>query len=333
MTDWSATLLMVMSVAAGWLGAMWVLRHADRLKLVSVPNQRSSHVQPTPHGGGLGIVLGGSIVGAWLAWGESWALGAMAGLALLLAMVGLVDDIRSLPARVRFLTQLLVVASLLWLADFHNNEGWMMFGLLLFAGVWWINLFNFMDGIDGLAGAQAIFMLLAAAAIGALFHPEVASTTSWLWMLNLSAATVGFLLLNWPPARIFMGDVGSTYLAFLIFGLAVTSVREGWMNYSAWIILAAVFVTDATVTLLRRILAGERWFEAHRSHVYQRMTRRFGSHRPVTLIVSAVNTMWLFPFAWASVACPSWAWIHVFMAYLPLGVMALILRAGVKDHA
>lgn len=108
-------------------------------------------------------------------------------------------------------------------------------------------------------------MLLAGAVMAVWANAKVVSSPAWMWMLCIAAATMGFLLLNWPPAKIFMGDVGSTWLAFMVFALALLSVQSGWLRYAAWLVLGAVFVTDATVTLLTRMLRGERWYEAHRS--------------------------------------------------------------------
>jgi Fuc2NAc and GlcNAc transferase len=210
--------------------------------------------------------------------------------------------------------------------------GWVMYGLLLLAGVWWINLFNFLDGIDGIAGAQAVFMLLGGAVLSAWVNAEVMSSPVWMLMLCIAAATVGFLLLNWPPAKIFMGDVGSTWLAFMVFALALLSVQADWLSYATWLVLAAVFVTDATVTLLTRLLRGERWFEAHRNHAYQKLARRWGGHRPVTLLAVGINVLWLAPLAGACAAWPQWAFGWVLLAYLPLVVGAVALSAGRSEY-
>lgn len=214
--------------------------------------------------------------------------------------------------------------------------GWVLFGLLMLAGVWWINLFNFMDGIDGIAGVQAIFMLLAGAVLVLWAEPQAVHSPVWMWMLCVAAATAGFLLLNWPPAKIFMGDVGSTWLAFMVFALALLCVQAGWLSYAAWLVLAAVFVTDATVTLLTRMLRGERWYEAHRSHAYQRLSRRWqggrkAGHRAVTLLVVAVNGLWLAPWAWACVQWPAVSVAFVVAAYLPLVLAVLWLGGGRPD--
>jgi Fuc2NAc and GlcNAc transferase len=337
--------MMATSALVAWGVAAWVRHRAEALRLVQLPNHRSSHVQPTPNGGGLGIVVAGSLAGVGLVLFSGWTLGwFVLGLSALLAAVGLLDDIQHLPARVRFGVQVAVCAGLLfWLGDLpkftFSTElefelgGWILSGLLLLAGVWWINLFNFMDGIDGIAGAQAIFMLLGAAALAAWTNADVISSPVWMLMLCVAAATVGFLLLNWPPAKIFMGDVGSTWLAFMVFTLALLSVQAGWLSYATWLVLAAVFVTDATVTLLTRLLRGERWYEAHRNHAYQKLARRWGGHRPVTLRAVAVNMLWLAPLAGACAAWPQWAFVWVLLAYAPLVVGAIALGAGRQEHA
>ena len=125
-----------------------------------------------------------------------------------------------------------------------------------------------------------------------------------------------------------MGDVGSTYLAFMIFALALFSTRAGWLNYPAWLILGASFIADASVTLVRRFLAGERWFEAHRSHAYQHLARRF-SHRRATLAYLIINAGWLAPMAALSLkTAPGWDWLLAAIAYAPLCLAALACRAG-----
>lgn len=331
-----------------WGVAAWVLRRAETLRLVQMPNHRSSHVDPTPNGGGLSMVVAGSMAGLGLVLFFGWADGAVVlGLAAVLAAVGLRDDMAHLPARVRFGVQVVVCAAgLIALRDLPalalstelelEVAGWALLGLLLLGGVWWINLFNFMDGIDGIAGTQAVFMLLTGAAMAVWAVPESVQSPIWLWMLCVVAATVGFLLLNWPPAKIFMGDVGSTWLAFMVFALALLSVRAGWLSYAVWLVLAGFFVSDATVTLLTRILRGEQWYEAHRSHAYQRLSRRWqgdrkAGHRWVTLFAAAVNGLWLAPWAWACLQWPAGAVAFVVAAYLPLVLAALWLGAGRPD--
>lgn len=335
-------LFLLVLVALAWGVAFWVRFHAERLKLVQAPNHRSSHIQPTPNGGGSGVVLAGTLAGAGLAllneWPLAWVISAVA---LLLAAVGLRDDIRHLPIAMRFAVQIGAIAILLAvvgdmpaidLAMGLSLSGLLLYVLLLLMGVWWTNLFNFMDGIDAIAGSQALIMLLAAACLSVWGQPDievwVARNPGWIWMLCIAAATLGFLLLNWPPAKIFMGDVGSLYLGFMIFALALISVRSGGLSYPVWLVLGALFVVDATVTLITRMLRGERWYEAHRSHVYQRLSVRWSGHRPVTLLAIAINFLWLTPLAWACHVRPQWALEMVLVAYVPLVVGAVVLGAG-----
>lgn len=332
--------VMVLSALVAWGIAAWVRHRAEALRLVQAPNHRSSHVQPTPNGGGLGIVVAGSLAGVGLGHFSGWTISwFVLGLGALLAAAGLRDDIQHLPARVRFGVHVAVCTGLLFaLGDLPSISfrlglqfemgGWVLSGLLLLAGVWWINLFNFMDGIDGIAGVQAVFMLLGGAALAAWANANVISSPVWMLMLCVAAATVGFLLLNWPPAKIFMGDVGSTWLAFIVFALALLSVQADWLSYATWLVLAAVFVTDATVTLITRVLGGERWYEAHRNHSYQKLARRSSGHRPVMLLAVAINVLWLAPLAWACAAWPLWTFWWVLLAYAPLVIGALVLGAG-----
>jgi Fuc2NAc and GlcNAc transferase len=185
-----------------------------------------------------------------------------------------------------------------------------------------------MDGIDGLAGMQALFMLLAAACFSVWQQPHVTHVPEWTWMIAIAAAVVAFLQFNWPPATIFMGDVGSTWLAFMMVSVAAISVLDGWMTTSTWLILGGVFIVDSTTTLLRRMFRKARWFEAHRSHAYQRLAVRWRSHRHVTLLVSAINLLWLAPVAYVSLLWPQWAWFLTGVAYTPLIAASLALGAG-----
>jgi len=317
----------------------WMCRRAESLQLIQVPTSRSSHKIPTPSGGGLGIVVAASLGGAGLVLFFGWTLGGLVlGLGLLLAVMGLRDDVRHLSAYVRLSVQLPVCAGFLialgdlpsisFSDDLKLEHAWVLMGVLLLAGVWWINLFNFMDGIDGIAGAQAIFMLLGGAALSAWVSAEVMSNPIWMLMQYIAAATGGFLLLNWPPSKIFMGDVGSTWLAFMLFALALLSVQAGWLSYITWLVLSALFVTDATTTLLTRILRRERWYEAHCCHAYQRLTRRWidnrkSSHGAVTLLAIGINLLWIWPLSAATIWLPAGNWFWLSLAYLPLSVGVL----------
>ena len=150
--------------------------------------------------------------------------------------------------------------------------------------------------------------------------------------LALAAASLGFLVFNWPPAKIFMGDVGSTYLGYVLAAVALVTIAEGRLGLAQWAILAAAFVTDASVTLIRRLLRGERIAEAHRLHAYQALSRRWGGHLPVTVGFSVLNIVWLLPLAWLA-AVPGWAIGAVCAAYLPLIALALVSGSGAPETA
>ncbi len=291
-------------------------------------------------------MIASSLIGISLALNSDWWFGwVLLVLGSLIAVMGLWDDIQHLSARVRFGVQTLVYCGLLvalgdlpavnftpFLPEDLALKGWVLLILLLVAGLWWINLFNFMDGIDGLAGSQAVFMLVASVGLAIWQRPDTIAEQTWLWTVCIAAATVGFLLLNWPPARIFMGDVGSTYLGFMIFALALLSVKTADLSYQMWLILSAVFVTDATVTLASRLLRGERLYQAHRSHAYQHLAQRWRSHCSVTLAFLGINVTFLLPLAWCCFVWPQWAWVYTFVAYAPLTFAAMMLKAGRQDE-
>jgi len=338
--------LLLFNFAISWVVASWVIRHAVGLKLVQAPNHRSSHALPTPNGGGLGVVVASLVAVGWLASSETGDLVWLLPLGLPLAVVGLLDDIRFLPAKVRLTVHFAVVVGLLALA--HHLPAFDLFGFsiegrlllvgMVLAGMWWINLFNFMDGIDGLAGVQAISMLGLSMLLAAWVRPDVIGSPMWILAISLGTATFGFLLLNWPPAKVFMGDVGSTWLAFMILAVALLSIQAGWLTYKVWLILAAVFVSDTTVTLCTRMLRGERWYEAHCIHAYQKLARRWGGerkvgHRSVTLLVLAINLVWLAPLACAAQLWPHHSSALLLAAYAPLLVGVIWLGAGRLDRA
>jgi Fuc2NAc and GlcNAc transferase len=188
-----------------------------------------------------------------------------------------------------------------------------------------------MDGIDGLAASEAIFLLLAAAGLTWAGVPGVAELPVFWWLVALAAATAGFLVLNWLPAKIFMGDTGSTYLGLIIGFLALVTLALGWVSLPQWLILAGVFVADAGTTVVRRLLQGERIFEAHRRHAYQHLSRRWASHRTVTLGVVAIDMLVLLPLAiWAG-AEPKWAWAIAGGTYVGLVALALYAGAGAQE--
>ena len=290
MAEWIVVSLVSLSLSlAGVALMLWL---APLLGLVDRPNARSLHVKPTPRGGGGGVLAG--IAGGWLAatlvgYALPQAGWIVAGLGIL-ALVSLLDDRYGLAAGWRFASHL--VASVLVVLAGLGLTVLVMPGLavglpvsvgvvLTLLGVGWcINLFNFMDGMDGLAAGMAVIGFGALATLGVLAgHADFA-----LAALAVSAAAAGFLCFNFPPARIFLGDVGSVPLGFLMavfmLWLQTDDIAPLWVGLLAF----APFVLDASVTLLRRLWRREAVWQAHRSHYYQRATLATGSHRRVLLI-------------------------------------------------
>lgn len=324
-------------VALASLLLTWVLRrYALARSLMDIPNGRSSHTVPTPRGGGVAIVLSFLLTLPFLALAVEmplpvvWALTGAGGL---IAIVGFLDDHGHIAARWRLLAHFLAAAwALLWLGGLPTIKifgadislGWLGHALAAFYLVWLLNLYNFMDGIDGIASVEAICTCLGACLIYWFTGNE-----HLIWSpLLLAMAVLGFLYWNFPPARIFMGDAGSGFLGII---LGVLSLQAAWDSPQflwVWLILLGVFIVDATFTLIRRLLRGDKVYEAHRSHGYQFASRQFERHLPVTLAVVFINLFWLLPIALGVGLLGLDGIIGVALAYLPLIFLALRFHAG-----
>ncbi|MEQ8954777.1 MAG: glycosyltransferase family 4 protein [Gammaproteobacteria bacterium] len=298
------------------------------------PVARSAHAQSTPLAGGLsiaGVFLVGSLFNYFngsLPANELMALLAGA----LLAAIGLVDDLRQLNIRWRvpaqFLAAIWVIA---WLGEIPAISlagleigGVVLLLLAILALVWLTNLYNFMDGIDGLAGSELVFVNVMSFIFVINSEDQVLALAS----LSLFAAGLGFLLWNWPPAKIFMGDAGSGFVGFILGVLAIISMQHGSLTVWTWLLLLGVFVVDATVTLLRRVISGQKWYEGHASHAYQQAARKYQSHRKVTITVIAINCLWLAPLAWLSTKLPENGIYFSLLGIIPLVFLAWGMGAG-----
>ncbi len=328
--------LFLSSLTLSSLITWYVLKNAARLNLIQEINHRSSHIQPTPGGGGIGFVLTTSLFTLLILNNESYMLLVQIILALVLALLGFLDDQHHLPVRVRFFMQFFVLIALLLIIDelpefrlfVVDFSGYLLSFLALILGLWWLNLFNFMDGIDGLAVSQALYMFVATAGIAFYTNPDVLSSVYFLWIVVVSGALTGFLVFNLPPASIFMGDVGSLWLGFVIFSFALITIQSGLLAYEPWIIAGALFVSDATVTLIIRMIKKEPWREGHRNHAYQRLSRLWRSHRAVLLLAMAINILWLLPLAIFSVLWVEYSGVIAFIAYLPVIAGCVIINIG-----
>ncbi len=325
-------LLSIGALSLSWLSVYFIKAYALK-NLLDIPNQRSSHQMPTPRGGGLGIVVAFTAASLMLFLGGSLDLAGFLALtaALLVAGIGFWDDHRHIAARWRFLVHMAAaVIALGWvqgfpllvMGDWRIELGILGYALGMAYLVWLLNLFNFMDGIDGIAASEAVFISGALAGFLSFIDYELA-----LIALSLCFASLGFLLWNWPRAKIFMGDVGSGFLGFVLGLLTLMAGHQEPIYVYVGLILFAVFITDATVTLVRRYIGGQKWYEAHCSHAYQHAAKRYG-HLKVILAVWAINLFWLLPVASAVFRYPAYALPSLIIAYLPLIYVTVKFEAG-----
>ena len=332
----SDLLLLLLGCVTSWALTSKVRRYALHADLLDQPNARSSHTVPTPRGGGIAIVASYLSLIAVLAVGgdmDPHLAFALVGSGILVAVLGFIDDRRPLRARWRFTGHLLAAAwVLLWLGPLPAVP---VFGVIVDLGVgatllsalhlvWSINQFNFMDGIDGIASLEAISVALGGAFVWWLTQPQ----GEWLLAVAFAACVAGFLIWNFPPARIFMGDAGSGFLGCMIATLALWSARATPHLFWSWLILVGAFMVDSTITLVRRVAHGERFNEAHRSHAYQYAARKWGSHKVVSIAFVAITMLWLFPLAVAVALGLLDGAIGVIVAYAPLFLLAFHYKAG-----
>jgi UDP-GlcNAc:undecaprenyl-phosphate GlcNAc-1-phosphate transferase len=250
---------------------MVVLMRSRSLPL-DKPNERSLHVVPVPRTGGIAIIAGLIAAALWLRASPSLWVPAVA-----LAVASYFDDRHALPAAVRLVMHLVAAGIFLWLAAGSSTAALLL--VLWLAIAWTTNLYNFMDGSDGLAGGMAVIGF-GTYALAAWFGGNVEfELLAW----SIAAAAAGFLIFNFPPAKIFMGDVGSIPLGFLAGALGVAGwQRELWPLWFPLVVFAP-FIVDASVTLLRRALRRERIWQAHREHYYQRLILSGWSHRKTAI--------------------------------------------------
>lgn len=273
--------------AAVFLRARAILDH---------PNERSSHTAPTPRGGG--IATSAVVIPAW---------GAIAGItahepatmmlvplaALVLAAVSWIDDLRGLNPMIRLAVQF---AAAIVAVPVLAHSGLVFQGLLppiydqaaaAVLWVWFVNLFNFMDGIDGIAATETASIGAGIFAVAVIFPAAIADPGTALYAVTIAAAALGFLRWNWEPAKVFLGDVGSVPLGYLLGFLLLSVAAQG--QWAAALILPLYYMADTGLTLLARLAAGEKVWQAHARHFYQRAARRFGSHAKVVRAIIAAN--------------------------------------------
>jgi Fuc2NAc and GlcNAc transferase len=308
-------------------------------RLIDLPNARSSHQRPTPRGGGLALLLGflaGCVLLTVLGRISADLLGLLL-TGLPVGAVGFWDDHGHVPARLRLAVHitsagaalmLLGGFSLMPLGVWSADLGWFGSVFALLWLVWLLNLFNFMDGTDAIAGTEVIFVACAAALL--MFWRDGQVDDVAVSLILLAAATLGFQFWNWPPAKIFLGDVGSGFVGYTLALLALSDMHRsgGGLGLPVWVILNGIFLVDATYTLLRRMAGGQTWHQPHRLHAYQKAAALFGEHGRVVKFCAMLNLCWLLPWAVAASVWQQLAFPIAVIAVLPLLGVAIRLRAG-----
>lgn len=304
-------------------------RLALRQHWLDVPNERSSHSAPTPGGAGLCLAIVFLLAHVYLMVVDHMSVSIMwqSGLALIMAFTGWLDDRLSLSRRLRaaiYLTCAFVFVNVVA----TQAAAWQLLLLILFVFAF-VNAFNFMDGIDGIAASQSLFFAVAFQ----LVVGGAVDTDLRLVLLTIATLSATFLLWNWSPAKLFLGDSGSMFFGFLLAGIAVYADQLRTLPIFCSLILLAAFIADSSVTLFMRLLNGERVQDAHRSHLYQLLATRWGSHSRVVLVYAVVNITVLLPIALLSHAHPAWAAILCIVTYAILCAIVWFYRTRLLSSA
>lgn len=325
-------LCVVTFTISAWL-THWFCNPASIAYVLDHPNERSLHNRAVPRGGGLAIlsaILTAGIGVSWFYSDSAFSFASLAASVILVSGISFLDDHRSVPPLGRLFVHVLAVALILYQGyapdslalpgiSLHPANSIVMVLFLLF-GVWLMNLYNFMDGMDGFAGGMAVFGFGAFALMGWLAGHEL----FFIMNLIVVAAAAGFLVFNFPPARIFMGDVGSSTLGFLAAAFSLWGARDGVFPFWIALLVFSPFIVDATVTLLRRLWRREKVWQAHKTHFYQRLVQAGWGHRKtvlaeyVLMAACGVSAIWIerqsFVIQWSALVL--WGVAYVFLALL-----------------
>jgi Fuc2NAc and GlcNAc transferase len=321
-----------------------VIRYGPRFGLLDTPVARSAHVAPKPLGGGAALAAPYFLCVIWFVASAAISESALAYLGcLFIVVLGFSDDRWQLSSKVRLPVQFIVSLAAVRAIGvdsvdfgfFSLSEPLTLSLLAVLSLVWLCNLTNFMDGIDGIAASQLLVTSLSCvvllvgldAAADESGEHDVVLTLS----VVLAASAAGFILWNWSPASLFMGDAGSGFIGFALGLLALESLVTQRMAVWSWVLLLGVFIADTAVTLLVRIIRGERWYEGHSQHAYQILSRRLNSHPRVVGGVILINICWLLPLAWVAGILPHYGVLFATIGLAPLLLGCYRLGAGRAD--
>ena len=294
----------------------------------AIPNNRTLHFKSVPSGGGVvfSSLFVSIVVLLEILQIISLDILMVIGIGGLISILfGLADDIFDISAPIKFFIQSILAGwSIFWLdggalAEVAWIPLWISWLVSWFMLVWMINLYNFIDGVDGMAASGAVFIPITFIVV-LLLKGESSDLVVLLSLLGISS--LGFLIYNWPPASIFMGDSGSVFLGYLFGSLIIKTTMSGDVSISSWIIVFAYFLSDTVVTQILRIILVKKWWHAHRSHAYQNLARITGSHLKVTGGVTMYNLIWIFPLTIWSSLVPELSLIAVLLALIPSMIVA-----------
>jgi Fuc2NAc and GlcNAc transferase len=314
------------------LGGSYVyLQHASKHGPYATPNYRSLHLRVTPRGAGLAVAFATLLGYLCLYFTHELTFSQIMVYLLggvVVAAMGMADDRLDISARYRMPFQFLAAV---WTCQWFRGLAPIDLGfavvdlglpghvLLVVALVWFYNLYNFIDGIDGMASSATIFIC---AAMGTVLIFKQATGLGMILVL-LGVASAGFLGFNWPPARMFLGDAGSSFMGYVLAAVFVESLWHAPSLLWAWLIAGGFYFADTTLTTTVRLLTVPGWYRPHRSHAYQNLARVWNSHRRVVLLVLAINLAWVSPMLWIALNHEAWIIGLTAVVYVPIAIFCL----------
>ena len=326
--------LPLIAFVLSFLGVYFLNKSALRFKIVAIPNERSLHNKVTPRGGGviIAIVFLAFILVFYITRQIMVAeFLVLFGGGLIMAVTGFLDDILELKASIRFIIQFFAVGwGLYWIGGIPSTVFFERLPVLyaianavaVVALVWFINSFNFIDGIDGLATSGATFFSLS---IGGYFLWQGIEPYGSL-LIVLAACSLAFLCFNWPPAKMFLGDAGSNFFGYLFGAMILITVKNGNLSIWTWLIILAYLITDTTTTTFLRLCLVKGWYHTHRSHAYQNLARVLDNHKFVTCLITGINVFYLLPLAYLSIQYQHYAWLAFAASVIP--ILGFVLKYG-----
>jgi len=325
---WISVILFVCVFSISWIGVFLYRKLAIRKDILSNPNFRTLHEQPVPRGGGIifSLIFVASVFWLWLLNYLSNNLFLVLGVGGCAAtLFGFIDDVKDIRASRKLAIQIFLSG---WVLFWLNREGllqvdWLplfvVTPLFLFFLVWVMNAYNFMDGVDGMAASGAFFVTGTLTLLMLLINGSFELAVLFFVLMS---SVGGFMVFNWPPASIFMGDAGSIFLGYIFGSFILITVMNGEISVWTWLIVFGYFFADTTLTQIARVILVKKWYGGHRSHAYQNLARITGSHFKVTAGVVAYHVIWLLPLAFWTVLQSEMEIVAVILAILPSSVLA-----------